>query len=1019
MRRWIESIKKRRLGKLDILCVLVLIAGLMYMNTQMYRVDGLFQKDFQMVNGYIAKQDTQGNTYIVDKEHTRIFKLDSHKKVDFAINGNSRETDTISYVGDLAVSDTGDIFVEENHWGGLYVDREAILVYDNKGRYKATCYDMPYNDEYVDKRKIFGMNISGGQLYYVILQKDAIALYTMDTISYEHTLIETIDYENAYNAVYDVCIMPEVDSIYVLDKRNRVVLLQNGRVQEQTDGAQQQADDAQLQADGAQQQTGGVQVCYDSAEDTSMAGQAAFYNMAVDASQTIYLTDIKGNNIFRLDNQTQRLVPVLSGDTALTVNASVDSGGNPVLSAIYGGRYCEIDSSGKIFEADTFVRGTKLLTKTVVIYLFMALSVIAGAWLALRLIFLLVGLSLSQVTRNGILISGVVVVVTGIIVAQLMNSFEQVYSEEIFEKLSISAHSVSSQLDGGELNAVSRPEDFMGSEYNKLLDILEQILNRDFEFNQNIYCNILKYEDGQGYSVAYLDQSTGTYYPLDAIETEEVRQVYETGEDLKNGGKADVAGSFAYVKVPVFDASGNVTAVVAVGSDTSIIASQLAQMQSRVLITLVTIILVMLFLFGEILGFFDLRSKYKTAVTKDSNAVPLHMVRLIIFVTFLAFNMATSFLPVYAANLVSESIGIPKELAASLPVTLNLAFMGIMSLFCAPLMARFKFKTIAVVSACICLGGDLTIFLTSSYYTLILGLILNGIGVGLITNCINMFIASSKDMELKRDGFSIFNSGSISGINIGSMLGASLAGILDQQKVFAVSSCAWILVGILFILFGKYISQASRQVDAVTNKDKTAKMGFGRFIASPQVWGYMLFIQIPYIMLNSFIYYYVPLYGADQGFSENTTCLLLMVNSLCSVFFGVALTNFFTKRFREKTIYISTVMSLAALLLFAASPTVSVLIVTLLIMGISSSFGVSTKSVYFTELPKVVRYGAEESMGVYNLADNAGESVGPMIFGSLMSSGNLLAAMGKFVSVIFAAGAVYAVGSLRKGKGKR
>ena len=119
------------------------------------------------------------------------------------------------------------------------------------------------------------------------------------------------------------------------------------------------------------------------------------------------------------------------------------------------------------------------------------------------------------------------------------------------------------------------------------------------------------------------------------------------------------------------------------------------------------------------------------------------MVRLIVFVTFLAFNMATSFLSVYASRLVGDNIGIPRELAASLPVTLNLAFMGIMSLFCAPLMSRFSFKNIAVVSAAICFAGDMTIFLNSNYYALIGGLVLNGIGVGLITNCLNMFISSS------------------------------------------------------------------------------------------------------------------------------------------------------------------------------------------------------------------------------------------------------------------------------------
>ena len=52
-------------------------------------------------------------------------------------------------------------------------------------------------------------------------------------------------------------------------------------------------------------------------------------------------------------------------------------------------------------------------------------------------------------------------------------------------------------------------------------------------------------------------------------------------------------------------------AVVAVGSDTTLISRQISEMQGTVPITLVTIILVILFLFGEVLGFFDLRSKYK------------------------------------------------------------------------------------------------------------------------------------------------------------------------------------------------------------------------------------------------------------------------------------------------------------------------------------------------------------------------------------------------------------------------
>ena len=996
MKRFLKYAATKKIKKFDIFMAVLLVAGLLFLNARLYKADALFTGSIAVSDAYMARQDIEGNTYVVDNGHTRVLKLNGDKEVEYSIRGNDRDADTISYVSDLAVGSNGDLFVEENHWGGMYVDREAILVYDAKGNYKATCYHVLYDEEYVDKRKIFGMETYENWLYYGVLQENAIELWKMDQTSYEAVLVTSIDYENAFNAVYDISILPENGCTYVLDKRGRVVRI-----------------------DEKEQRT-----VYDSAKDEERAGTVALYSMAADNDENVYLSDIKGNRIFCLDGNSGELKLLSEGAQALSVDVENFADGTVQLSAIYGWELYQTDISGNVvYQGSDFERATAYSLETILLYVVMAVGLLSGLWVLVRLAVLLSGLKLSDVTRNGILISGVVVVVVAIIVTQLMASFRSIYTDELFEKLYLSAYAVSSQLDEESIEGVNVPEDFMSEAYNGLVGDMEQALDREYEFNQNVYCNILKYEDGEAFSVAYLDQSTGTYYPLDEVETQEVAQVYETGADMQNGGKDDVAGTFAYVKVPVFGSDGRVVAVVAVGSDTSIISQQISSMQGTVLITLVTIILVLLFLFGEVLGFFDLRDKYKKATAalskeQKGDVVPLHMVRLIIFITFLAFNMATSFLPVYAARLVTESIGIPTELAASLPVTLNLAFMGIMSLFCAPLMARFSFKNIAVVSALICLAGDMTIFLNSNYYALAGGLILNGIGVGLITNCINMFIASSKDMDLKRDGFTIFNSGSTSGINIGSMLGASLAGAMSQQQVFAVSSGVWILVAVLFLALGKYISHAGRMADEKAKEVEKKSMGFGRFVASPRVWGYMLCVQIPYIMLNSFIFYYVPLYGAEQGFSENVTCLLLMVNSLCSVFFGVGLTNFFVGKFKQMSIYISTAMSLGALLLFAAGPGVGTLIITLLIMGISSSFGVSSKSVYYTELPQVKAYGEEESMGIYNLADNAGESVGPMIFGSLMSSGNLLVSMGQFTAAIFGAGAVYALGSLRKGKGK-
>ena len=73
------------------------------------------------------------------------------------------------------------------------------------------------------------------------------------------------------------------------------------------------------------------------------------------------------------------------------------------------------------------------------------------------------------------------------------------------------------------------------------------------------------------------------------------------------------------------------------------------------------------------------------------------------------------------------------------------------------------------------MAGDLMLFLGQGYYWIVLGLILNGMGVGFITNSAYMFLAGSSQEEVQKEGFSLFNAGSLAGINCGMMIGASLA----------------------------------------------------------------------------------------------------------------------------------------------------------------------------------------------------------------------------------------------------
>lgn len=993
LRNFLRYLKKAKPGKADFAILVLLAAAFLWWNHVSYQFDSLFDENVELNTPYMVKSDSEGNRYVVDNIHMRVLKINQEGEVEFEINSNDKEADTITYIWDIAVSPEGDLFLSEGRWASMNLDREAILVYDKYGHYKQTCYDISYEDTYVDKHKLFDLSISNDTLYYVIAEEDGFDVFGMSLSSGETSHVQDYEYQNAYSEIYEYSFESETMTMYTLEKKGVIA-----RVEKQNN-------------------TTVKTVLYDSSEDKEHVGEMALYGMSVTPENGIYVTDIKGKQVWNLNMESGKIQSVMELGMPLMIEAGINSG-VPVLNIVSDDAVYQTDMEGQILsENREFPKSASYAQREFFCILALICIVITGTWCMIRLTFALFSLSLSDVQKNAFMVAGTVTVVTIIIVSQLLNQFRDIYINELFDKLLISAHSVSSQMDPQVIENINAPEDYMNEDYVSLKKGMESILDRSYQFNQEIYCNILKYQDGEGFSIAYLDQSSGAYYPLDEFETKEVVTVYETGEDIQNGGKEDVSGSYAYVKSPVIDKNGEVIAVVAIGSTLDIIQAKITGMQHQIIFTLLTIILIIMFLFSEVFGFFSEKSKYRERICQGQEAVPMHMVRLIIFFTFMAFNMATSFLPVYISRLVGAGVGIPAELAISLPISINLAFVGIMSLFCAKLMEKLQFKTIAFASSIICMCGDSLIFFTENYYVLAVGLVLNGIGVGIITNSINVYIASFSDPDMRRDGFSMYNAGSLSGINCGMMFGASLAGMLGQHNVFSFSAISWALVGMMFLILGRYLKQEKPvKAENTERKEEGEKTEHAllKFLFSGNVLSFVVLIQIPYTVLNSFVFYYVPLFGAEHGLSENMVCLLLMLNSLCSVYLSVKMTEFFSRKFKGETIYVSTILSLAALVFFSFHMSVPSLIFVLILLGISGSFGPPTKMVAFTELDEVKTFGEEKSMGMYNFTDNIGESAGPIAFGSLMYSANIFGSMCKFAGGILLAGAVYAVREWKK-----
>lgn len=952
---FLERLAGKRPGPADLFFLLLLLLAGLSVSRNAYQYDREISRFVSVESPWLVRTDGAGKQYIVDQEKARILIV-ANGEAERIIHGAAPAGDTFYSAENIDIAGNGDIYVQETGWSpnGFSLDYESILRYSPKGECLGVCYETDYSELYTDKHRIFGMDVTGDSLYFVTADAEGFSLHRLALPDGEEERLFHWEMDQAYTMIQDFVIDPGNRQVYAVDKRGKLYL--------------------------AKPEEAGLLLLYDAAENPDAAGEkSVLYRGALGADGTLYVTDIAAERLLAFSPETgYQARTVLEGSQMWSVSCSLEADGSERLSFVADGGVHTAGTDG-LGQSDGFSyeKSTAYLVREALYDGAFVAFVLAIFALALRIAAILLTLSYSNTRKISILVTATVLAVSGIIVYGLMGQFHAIYRDELLTKLSMAAQIVENDIDATVLSDIERPENYMNESYQKLWNSMETVLDKSYEYSQDMYCNILRYDGETGYAVVYLDNSIGTFYPLTDVETEQVRQVYETGTAVGSDVKSET-GSYIYVMLPILDAQGQVTGVVSVGTLSSVLEGKIDEMTGRIAIAMIMIVLVIMFLCGEALSFFELREKAGQKADGGKRGIPMHIVRLSVFVTFLAFNMATSFLPVYILRFVREDMAIPAALAGSLPMTLNLMAIGLTSIICPGLMKRMGFRNLAAASGFFALCGDLMMAFCFQYGMVVAGLVLNGIGVGLITNSIHIFIASIADEE--QDGFSIFNAASLSGINCGMLFGSALAERMDQGNVYFVSAAVWLFVILIFFLIG----------GRFTLKDRKEEQGHGgmlRFIASPSILKFMLCVQVPYIIINSFTYYYVPIYGSEHDLSENMISLLIILCSLCSVYLSVTVTNYVTKRFQDKAMYLSTVITFAGLLLFAFRMSLPSLVGALLLIGLANSFGSATRISRFIRMDAAVRYGEDNAMGAYDLVDNLGESTGSIIFASIISVG--------------------------------
>lgn len=947
--------------------LIALFAGLYFLWSENQMV---LQRDLLINQPYLVKQADDGSIFIIDSGHERVLHLEEDGQFIWSADLPLGNAGIALYADDVVSDESGTTYIQVSDWDGMHIDRELFLIYDSHGKLINTIEENAYDCGTVNKYSRFGLRAEEGSVSY--LQADESGL----SIVHPGKPSEFISYPNANVRTADAII--DGDSILLLDKNGTINRL-SGNTKE---------------------------VLYDAALEKET--NRIPYHMAMAADGSIFFTDIRSRTIQQLTDDPAVSVSVVSDTDTLTVQAGRDG---QLLMAEQD--YAAVGDSA----LTQWYWGAKISAIRLLGLILTVAFVVLSLGFLIKLLPLMWKIHLTGAQRTSLLLIVCVTSAVVLVCVKLFGGFQATYREKLQEELEVTAYMVAGVIEGDDIASINTAADFDGVHYKNLIDKMNWAFDADVEVYSQIYCNILRVDENENaWAVAYYDQSIGTYFPLEESEVEEALEVVRTKRTVWNEGASLINGAFCYVKVPVFGAAGSVTGVVEVGTVTTVLENMIADMSRQLLMTLLVLVLLIVLAVSELMSYTNAEERFTRRKTtgKYKDILPGHLVRLLVFLMFTAYNLSSSFLPVYILHNVEGWNFRDSELMASLPITLNIFFIGSMALCCTGLLKKMRIRTLTVVSALFSMTGNLLIFLFPSYPVILLGMGLDGIGMGLVSNAVYVLLSRIGSEKMRLEGFAIYNAACISGINFGMMLGSILAASFTQHIVFACAAVLWLGVVSTSLAVDRYTSQMMMLQEETA---ESSALSLKQFLLGKGVLPFMVLIQNPYILFNSFAYYFVPLYCEEMGYGETTVSLLLMVYSLFAVYLSDVITRNVDRYAGRYAMYFALGLNISAVILFGQLQTVPAMVIALVLMGLSASFGKSVQQNYFMQMPPVRAYGEDRAIGVYNFTENIGESLGPTVFGKMAAFAPRGLAFSGFGGIIAIISSLHFM-LFRKGKGE-
>jgi predicted MFS family arabinose efflux permease len=920
----------------------------------------IFMNPFSVGFGDIvyATRDSLGNQIVIDASGQRMLKADADSRVDFVVRGAKRSGEGF-YEAKKALTDADNhiyvlnILKEE---GGYRVQREEIVEYSPQGKYLGIVVAIDHEAPQLTE-SIVGLYNVGGELSYIISDEDSFTLYDR-----ANSVIHTYESAGTRLMTASYAIEPDTGDIYYCTKKGQILKYT---------------------------EAGEDTLLYDAnaGDELSIPRDLSF-----DPEGNLYFTDIGLRTVSKLnkDGTVSHVIydGVVGEDTADKYIYYYCDASHGVVAVTSDYTVAMQDGEavyGEALEYSSELRLTLLAVWTAII-----VTAVILTYLLIRIARLIMTKG-SKVFR---IAAGVILGVSciaGVFLLIVLPDFEERLLESTLQRAQVVSDVTVMTLPMEEFKSLDSTSDFMGEDYIAVRNSINKLYLSDSKGIEGFYCVLYTIRDGIITCTYALQEDTGAVYPYDwTYEGSDEQWIISHKEGKVYKGLTSSEGSYLFVLNPILDNNGDAAGLIEVGTDLNSFHEETNRMILELLLHIIVITIVVVLIAWELIIFIHGRSVYqKNRLEKREGILvklPNELLRLLVFGIFFITNMTTSFLPLYAMEVAKAQTGlaIPKEVLAAIPISAEVLFGAIFSVMGNVIIKLFGLKKSAIIGSILFTVGLSLRFLMPNIWMLTAGNAVMGSGWGILLLIVNTVIATGDDEE-KNKGFAGYSAAALNGVNCGIVFGGFLVNWLNHITIFMLAAALSLLI-LVHVSF--YLAKASYTAEVSSQEAAAEPISLFRFFAGKGVLKFFLMIVIPVIACSYFLNYMFPILGSEYGLSETKVGYSYLINGLCVICFGSILTEQLSKRIKKAySLVFASLLYAAAFLCVAYFRNVFSLIVVLVLLGLSDSFGLPLQTSHFTDLEAVKKYGYEKSMGIYSLFENAAQSGGSFLFSYVLLIG--------------------------------